>query len=113
MNREAKMSALIVVTAFLVFIVLAIVVAGRRMPDRPAIDLHYFHLRTDATDPYADMGYASMQVKSVAASRHVPVQDVRHLMEEYAINHDGPMIGRERVDVPKLNEALDERWPMK
>lgn len=112
MRRESKWPALVPLIGILAFIVFAIVLADRQGLQPPPVDLRYFHPRTNATDPYADIGYASMQVKSVAASRHVPVQEVRHVMEECIINRD-EMIGRQRVDVPRLNAVLDERWPMK
>lgn len=112
MTRETQWPAFIPLVMILAFIVLAVVLADRQGLQPPPADMHYFHPRTNAADPYAEIGYASMQVKSVAASRHVPVQDVRRLMEEYTINRDG-MVGRQRVDVPRLNAALDERWPMK
>ncbi|MCR6630558.1 MAG: potassium-transporting ATPase subunit C [Magnetospirillum sp.] len=113
MKREAKWPALVPLIAVLAFIVFAVVLADRQGPQPPAVDLRYFHPRPGASGQFADLGYASIQVKSVAASRHVPVQEVRRLMGEYTIGRDGPMIGRQRVDIPKLNEALDERWPMK
>lgn len=113
MNRETSWSALVVVLAVLALIALVVAVAERRGPDRPPVDLRYFHLRLDATEQSSDMGYASMQVKSVAASRHVPVPEVRRLMEEYTISREGQMTGRQRVDIPGLNRALDERWPLK
>lgn len=112
MTREIKWPALIPLIVIMALIVLAVVLADRQGLQPTPVDLRYFHPRADATDPNADIGYASMQVKSVAASRHVAVQEVRRLMEENTINRN-EMIGRQRVDVPKLNEALDERWPMK
>lgn len=99
--------------ARILLIALVVAMADRREPDRQPVDLRYFHLRQDATEQLSDMGYASMQVKSVAANRHVPVQEVRRLMEEYTINREGQVIGRQRVDIPGLNRALDERWPLK
>ncbi len=110
---RAGIGAFLPLLGIVAFIIAAIILTGRHGLQPVPVDLHYFHLRTDAPAPYADIGYASIQVKSVAASRHVPVQDVRHLMAQYTINRDGPMIGRQRVDVPGLNLALDERWPMK
>ncbi|KAF0222472.1 MAG: K+-transporting ATPase ATPase C [Rhodospirillaceae bacterium] len=113
MPRETIWSALIVVLAVLASIALVVAVADRQEPDRQPVDLRYFHLRPNVAEHSSDMGYASMQVKSVAASRHVPVPEVRRLMEEYTINREGQVIGRQRVDIPGLNMALDERWPLK
>lgn len=113
MNHETNWSVLVLVLAVLALIGLIVAAADRREPDRQPVDLRYFHLRPDAPVQSSDMGYASMQVKSVAASRHVPVQEVRRLMEEHTINREGQVIGRQRVDIPSLNRALDERWPLK
>jgi hypothetical protein len=113
MSRDTNRTALVVAFAVLAFIALVVAVADRREPDLQPVDLRYFHLRQDATEPSSDMGYASMQVKSVATSRHVPIQEVRRLMEEYTINREGQVISRQRVDISGLNRALDERWPLK
>ena len=106
MAHESKWPAVLPLVMILAFIALALFLADRRGLQPPAADLRHFHPRADAADPDADLGYASMQVKNVAASRHVPVQEVRHLMEEFTVGH-------QRVDVRRLNAALDERWPMK
>lgn len=107
MTQQSKWPVFLPLVTILAFIALAIVLADQRGLQPPAAgDLRHFHPRADAAEPDADLGYASMQVKNVAASRHVPVQEVRHLMEEFTIGH-------QRVDVRRLNAALDERWPMK
>ena len=111
MMRERKWPVLVPLFGLLAFIVLAIVLVDRQSLRTTPVDLRYFHLRPDSSDAYADIGYASMQVKSVAASRHIPVPEVRNLMDAFTIGHDGG-IGRQRVDVPGLNAALDERWRM-
>lgn len=113
MSSETNGSALAVVFAIPAFIGVVVAVADRREPDRQPVDPRYFHLHPDATEQSSDRGYASMQVKSVAANRHVPVQEVRRLMEEHTINREGQALGRLRVDIPGLNRALDERWPLK
>lgn len=106
MAHQRKWPTVLPLATILAFIALAVVLADQRGLQPPAADLLHFHPRADAADPDADLGYASMQVKNVAASRHVPVQEVRHLMEEFTVGH-------QRVDVRRLNAALDERWPMK
>lgn len=106
------LTVLVALVAVPALVALATVVASRQNLEPPAVDLRYFHPRADDADAGTDIGYASMQVKGVAASRQVPVRDVRRLMEDHTANRDG-LPGRQRVDVRKLNEALDERWPIK
>ncbi|NFV78930.1 potassium-transporting ATPase subunit C [Magnetospirillum aberrantis] len=113
MSREPGWSPSIVILVVLSFVGIILAVAGRQEPPQPAVDLRYFHLHPDATDQMLDVSDASMQVKRVSAYRHVPMWDVRHLMEEYVVTRGGRGRGRQMVDIPRLNQALDERWPMK
>jgi len=88
-------------------IALVVAMADRREPDRQPVDLRYFDLRQDATEQLSDMGYAFMRVKNVAANRHVPVHEVRRLMEGV---HDKPRRTGDRPTACGTLLASIERW---
>lgn len=111
MKPDAGWSAFLPALGLLAFVAVAVVLADRQGLHPVVADLRYFHARDDGDAVSADLGYASMQVKGVAAHRHVSPQEVRRLMERHTVpDDDAP--GRRRVVVPALNAALDERWPM-
>ncbi len=112
MPKTSTWTALAAPALVLGLIALVVVFADRRV-EVPAADLRYFHARPDSPDAAVDLSYASMQVKSVAASRQVPVPDIRRLLDESTIERTGVAISRRHVDVPRLNRVLDERWPLK
>lgn len=111
--------------AFLVLAILgigAVVIGsgqdGREPPVRTTAmddrfsDPRYFHPlsgRPDGLNP-AD---ASMQIKGVAAHRHVPVGEMRAAVDEFTVGRGREPLGRQYTDVLRLNQALDERWPIK
>lgn len=64
-------------------------------------------------DPHISPAAAAYQVKRVAAYRHVPVEEVRTLVAEHTEGRELGLLGEPRINVLKLNLALDERWPMK
>lgn len=64
-------------------------------------------------DPHISPATASYQVKRVAAYRHVQVEEVRKLVTEHTEGRELGLLGEPRINVLKLNLALDERWPMK
>lgn len=64
-------------------------------------------------DPHISPATAAYQVKRVATYRHVPVEEVRKLVADQTEGRELGLLGEARVNVLKLNLALDERWPMK
>ncbi len=64
-------------------------------------------------DPHISPANARLQAARVATARGIPNNVVMELIEEHT---DGPILGilgEPRVNVLKLNLALDERYPMK
>jgi K+-transporting ATPase ATPase C chain len=59
-------------------------------------------------DPHISVDGAVLQVSSVAQARGLPPADVRMLVEQHIEPPDFGFIGQERVNVLKLNIALDE-----
>lgn len=69
-------------------------------------DAAYFH--TVGGHSVVDLADLSFQAKRVAAARHVPVADVRMIVQAHLGKNGEP-----RVAVTELNRALDELWPMR
>jgi K+-transporting ATPase ATPase C chain len=58
-------------------------------------------------DPDISPQYAAIQVDRVAATRHLPVSEVRSLVAKYTQGRNLGFLGEPRVDVLTLNIALD------
>jgi K+-transporting ATPase ATPase C chain len=59
-------------------------------------------------DPDISPQYADIQVKRVAAARHLPVSTVQGLVGKYTQGRTIGFLGEPRVDVLNLNIALDQ-----
>ena len=64
-------------------------------------------------DPHITPAGALWQLKRVAAARHVAVDELRKLVEANIEERLLGFLGEPRVNVLKLNLALDERWPIR
>lgn len=64
-------------------------------------------------DPHITPAAAAWQAKRVAAVRHVPFDDMHKLVAEHTEGRSLGILGEPRVNVLKLNLALDEKWPLK
>lgn len=62
-------------------------------------------------DPHITPKAAAWQVKRVALVRQAPFEEVQRLMAEHTEPPTFGLLGEPRVNVLKLNLALDERWP--
>lgn len=64
-------------------------------------------------DPHITPAAAGWQAKRVAVARRVPFEDMQRLIAEHIEGRDLGILGEPRVNVLKLNLALDETWPLK
>jgi K+-transporting ATPase ATPase C chain len=64
-------------------------------------------------DPHITPASAAWQIKRVAAARHASFAAIQQLVVEHTEGRSLGVLGEPRINVLKLNLALDERWPMK
>ncbi|MBX9634255.1 MAG: potassium-transporting ATPase subunit KdpC [Magnetospirillum sp.] len=64
-------------------------------------------------DPHITPAAAAWQVKRVAMARHAPMPEVQKLLTAHTEGREFAILGEPKVNVLKLNLALDERWPIK
>ena len=64
-------------------------------------------------DPDISPQAANFQAKRIAAARRAPLSDIRALIASQTEARPLATLGEDRVNVLKLNMALDERYPVK
>ena len=64
-------------------------------------------------DPHITPASAAWQIKRVAAARGVSFDDLQRLVAERTEGRALGILGEPRVNVLKLNLALDDKWPLK
>ncbi|TDD91472.1 potassium-transporting ATPase subunit C [Actinomadura rubrisoli] len=82
-------------------------------PAEPAVPPDAVTASGSGLDPQISPAYAAIQVKRVAQARGVPAGDVERLVKS---NKDGRglgFLGEPRINVLKLNTALDRRFPFR
>lgn len=63
-------------------------------------------------DPHITPAAAAYQVKRVALARRVPVEEVQKLLAANTEGRELGILGEPRVNVLRLNMALDDKWPL-
>lgn len=58
-------------------------------------------------DPHISPAYAALQIERIAAARNVPAEQVRALVARYTEHPSFGLIGEPRINVLRLNLALD------
>lgn len=81
-------------------------------PDQSgAVPVDLVTTSSSGLDPHLSPAAAAYQVKRVALARHVAVEEVQKLVAAQTEGRELGILGEPRVNVLKLNLALDEKWP--
>jgi K+-transporting ATPase ATPase C chain len=80
-------------------------------PAHPAVPADAVTASGSGLDPDISPAYAKLQEASVAKARGIPVPDVRALVAKYTHGRGFGFLGESRVDVLRLDVALDEKYP--
>lgn len=81
-------------------------------PGRPAVPADAVTSSGSGLDPDISPDYARLQQASVARARGISVDQVAALVRRYTTGRDLGFIGEARVNVLKLNLALDRQFPI-
>jgi K+-transporting ATPase ATPase C chain len=80
-------------------------------PEHPAVPADAVTASGSGLDPEISPAFARLQVPVVARARHVSVEQVDALVQQYRFGRDLGFFGEPRVNVVELNLALDRRYP--
>jgi potassium-transporting ATPase KdpC subunit len=88
-------------------------ISGNNLPTNTVVPVDMVFASASGLDPHISPEAARLQVARVAAARSLPVDQVKALVEQFVEPPQWGFLGQERVNVLKLNVALDATKPAK
>jgi K+-transporting ATPase ATPase C chain len=88
-------------------------ISGNNLPTNTVVPVDMVFASASGLDPHISSAAARLQIARVAAARSLPVDQVKALVEQYVEPPQWGFLGQERVNVLKLNVALDALKPSK
>lgn len=82
-------------------------------PADPAIPADAVTASGSGLDPDISVTYANLQIARVAKTRGISADQVQQLVADHTQGRDLGFFGEPRVNVVKLNIALDQKYPLK
>lgn len=87
--------------------------SGNNLATNADVPVDMVFASASGLDPHISPAAARLQVARVAAFRGLPVVQIKALVEQYVEPPQWGFLGQERVNVLKLNVALDDLKPAK
>jgi potassium-transporting ATPase KdpC subunit len=88
-------------------------ISGNNLPTNTVVPVDMVFASASGLDPHISPESARLQIARVAVARGLPVDKIKALVEQFVEPPQWGFLGQERVNVLKLNVALDQMTPAK